>query len=471
MHRIIFFTVLLPFLFFISPYLFAKEKSGHKITVKVDNLKDSVCYLGFYYGDKKYLQDTASRNDDGFFVFEGLEPLEGGVYFVYNPKNLYFEIIVNEQQFDIETDTKDPVQTMVITGSRENQVFHQLQKFGIERQKQMTALKEQIEIHKANVDSVKELQYQLEQINNELLNYRKKLISENPNLFVAEVIKASEVIEIPETVGKGEETTESNKSKYQYYKKHFLDNINFTDARMLKTPVFHNKLMEYFDKVIIQHPDSIFAAATEVLTQAEPAEEMFRYVLTTLASKYETSNIMGMEEVFIKLAEKYYLNGKAFWVDEEVKNKIKDKVEENKPTMIGKQAPPMMLTDTLNHPVNLYAIEAKYLILYFYDPTCGNCKKKTPIVYETYKNLKNKGVKVLGVSTITDADEWKKYIKTNKLDWLNAGDPAVRSNFRYDYNIDSVPKVYILDENKKIIARRLGAEDIEPFLKNLIKTN
>jgi len=458
---------ILLFLSFFSTPLFASGSSnGYKISVKVDNLPDSVCYLGFYYGDKKYVQDTARINDSHQFVFEGDEPLEGGVYFVYAPKNLYLEIIVNEQQFSIETDAKDPIGSIKIQGSKENQVFMQLQQYGIEKQKRIAKLKETLETQDDNADAAK-LQIQIQDINKELLSHRKKLVEDNPDLFVSRVIQSSEVIEVPESVGQG--TEDPRQAKYQYYKNHFLDYIDFSDARMLKTPVFHTKLMEYFDKVVVQQPDSVFAAAKEIISRTEGNEDMFRYVLTNLASKYETSNVMGMESVFIKLAETYYLTGKTPWLDEEVLAKIKEKVEESKPTLIGKQAPPMTLVDTLGQPVSLYAIDANYLILYFYDPTCGNCKKKTPIVYQAYQNLKNEGVKVLAVNTITDDEKWKDYIKENKLDWLNAGDIHVRSNFRYEYNIESVPRVFILDKDKKIIARRLGAEDVEPFLKNYIK--
>jgi hypothetical protein len=90
-------------------------------------------------------------------------------------------------------------------------------------------------------------------------------------------------------------------------------------------------------------------------------------------------------------------------------------------------------------------------------------------VHEAYQKLKSEGVKVLAVNTITDGDKWKEYIRENELDWINAGDIYVRSNFRYDYNVESVPRVFILDKDKKIIARRLGAEDVEPFMNNYIK--
>jgi hypothetical protein len=58
---------------------------AYQIEVKVKKFRGDVAYLGYPYGDKKYLADTAEVNDDGVFVFEGDEPLDGGLYFVYSP--------------------------------------------------------------------------------------------------------------------------------------------------------------------------------------------------------------------------------------------------------------------------------------------------------------------------------------------------------------------------------------------------
>ena len=68
------FSILFFLISFSLNHFAAGADDGYKITVKVNNLKDSVCYLGFYYGDKKYVQDTARINPAGQYIFEGNEP-------------------------------------------------------------------------------------------------------------------------------------------------------------------------------------------------------------------------------------------------------------------------------------------------------------------------------------------------------------------------------------------------------------
>ena len=86
--------------------VFAKDPA-YRIKVKIDKFKGDVCYLGYPYGDKKYLADTAKIDENGQFLFEGSKALDGGLYFIYSPENLYFDLIVAEPEFSLETDTID----------------------------------------------------------------------------------------------------------------------------------------------------------------------------------------------------------------------------------------------------------------------------------------------------------------------------------------------------------------------------
>ena len=96
---------------------------GHNIKVKITGVTDSVCYLANYYGEKQYYKDTANFNQDGYLVFKGSDTLPGGVYSIIIPGGKYFEFIINEQHFTLETDTSNFVKNMKIDGSKENELF------------------------------------------------------------------------------------------------------------------------------------------------------------------------------------------------------------------------------------------------------------------------------------------------------------------------------------------------------------
>src|SRR5262245_13210603 len=81
--------------------------NGYELKVRVKGLQDTICYLGNHFGDKQYITDTVRVDHEGWAVFRGKDSLPGGIYLIIMPNKTYFEIIVNEQKFTIETDTID----------------------------------------------------------------------------------------------------------------------------------------------------------------------------------------------------------------------------------------------------------------------------------------------------------------------------------------------------------------------------
>ena len=69
--------------------LMAAEK-GYKITVKLTGSADTALLLAHYYGSKQYLDDTAFRNKQGFFIFQGTEDLKDGMYIIAGQKKHKF---------------------------------------------------------------------------------------------------------------------------------------------------------------------------------------------------------------------------------------------------------------------------------------------------------------------------------------------------------------------------------------------
>ncbi|MCC5931993.1 MAG: redoxin domain-containing protein [Cyclobacteriaceae bacterium] len=437
-------------------------EKGYEIKLKIPNLKDKTCYLGYNYADKKYLQDTAIIAMQGdYFIFNGEETLEGGIFFFYTPGNVYFEILVtDDQHFTVETDTVDLIGKMNVTGSEENMIFRDFQLFMRDSQTLARELNEQA---KSSSDNASVINDRLKELDQKVKMYRENLIRQHEGTFVSNLIKATIDVELPEHLR--QQSDENTEERYHFFKRHYFDNINFSDARLLRTPILHNKFNYYLDKLTVSHPDSITESAVRIIEKSKKNKEVFRYAVVSLTNKYETSNIMGMDGVFVNLAEKYYVSGEAFWADDELVDKISKRIKEIKPTLIGKKAPALFGTDTLGNVVNLEKINAKYIVLYFYDPDCGHCRKKTPVLKELYpSDFKSREIEIISVCTVTDQSKWKKFVREHKIPWKDMADPNLRCNFRAEYNINTTPKLFILDRDKKIIAKQLDVEQIVDFI-------
>ena len=427
------------------------QTNAYSITVKVDKFQGEVCYLGYPYGDKKYLADTAQINESGEFVFEGSEPLDGGLYFVYSPPpaSLYFDVVVAEPEFSLSTDTLDVISSMKSEGSVENEIFFDFQRFMRQKQSLGNSLSEKI---KTTPDGPEKetLQTQLKTLDAEVKNYRSSLIEKHPDAFATKFIRSTITVEVPEAPKDAQGKALDPNFAFNYYKQHYFDYIDFSDKKMLRTPNFYAKITDYLEKMTVKHPDSIIASLHVIIEKARANDEVFRYCVQNLTHKYETSNIMGMDAVFVDLAEHYYMSGDAFWADSATIAKITDRVLRIKPNLIGNNAPRMYLLDTAMKPVDALKTNSEYTVLYFYDPDCGHCKKKTPQLRDLYHDkLKDLGVSVVAANIKKDMDKWKSYIEEQNLDWVNVADPHMRSNFRYEYNIETTPQIYIIDDQKK----------------------
>lgn len=444
---------------------------GYKIKCRINGVKDSAVYLAYYFGDKQYLKDTAIADANGNLEFTGKEALPGGIYLVVVPKRRYFEIIVDkEQMFSLETDTADFTKFMKIKGSKENDLFYGYLAFITEKSKEMEPLKEKLKGFDEKSKEAKGIKDQMAAIDKQVKDYKLKYITENGNTLLAKVFKTSQEPEVPEAPvlsnGKKDSTF-----AYRYFKAHYWDGVDFSDDRILRTPVFANKLKFYMEKLVLQIPDSINRDADELIAKAEKNKELFKYVVYYVTNTYETSNLMGADAVFVHMVKNYYKTGKAFWVTDTVLKKINDRGDQLDKILIGKVAPDLLVQDTnlVNHSLSKF--NSDITLLYFYDPECGHCKKVTPKVMEFYEEYKAKGVGLFAVCTNfgETMDIWKKGIKDMNLKCFNLADLFNKTGYKKTYDIYSTPVLYVLDKKKVIRAKRIGPENLKDIVDRLIK--
>ena len=437
------------------------QSQGYNIKAIIQNQQDTVAFLGHHFATQRYVDDTA-KVVNGVATFLGNEELKEGIYFYYSP-SVYFEFLIGEQNFSIEGEAPDVVSTAKIVGSPINIGFYEMQKFTAARRKESTELKTSID------STVKEAEKEilgkkLRAIDKEVKDYQLQLQAQFSGTILDRLVRIMQTPIIPDVPADADSLIFS----YTYYKTHYWDGIDIADPGLLRSPILHNKIMDFLDNVVIQHPDTIIEAVDDLIAISRKNEEAFRYLLITLTNKYESSKIMGFDKVFVHLVDQYYLTNQATWTNAETVAKLEERAASIRPNFIGNPAPAFTLQDTLGQDYRLYDIDAKYTVLYFYDPDCGHCKTATPDLYEAYADLQSKNVEVLAICTTTDSKRWHEFIVDNDLGWINLADLASITHMKYYYDVRSTPTVYILDENKKILVKKIATEDIPTIIDQLI---
>ena len=460
-------------LFNTSNSLKSNTNKGYKITGEINGIQDNdTIILAYYFGGKQYAQDTAYIVGSKL-TFVGEKELDGGIYLIIMPGGKYFELIISEQEFSFTTNNNDLIGSMRFNNSRENTAFYEYLNFINAQQKDVTPLKDKL--NSAKKEEKESIQKEIDEIDKKVRDYRNDFKKRNPDVFFTKIINATTDINIPGTPLDSLGNPKEN-FQFYYYKKHFWDNFDFSDERMLRTPIFFNKMDQFLEKLTPKHPDSVKISADLLIENAKSNQEFFQYVVSYITSKYERSKIMGMDAVFVHMVENYYINGMCYWVKEKQLEKIIDRAKRISPNMIGKKPPNLVFKDTSDQYHSLYHLQAKYTLLFFYDPDCGHCKKEVPKIKAVCDSLAKAGIdmKVFAVTTEFDIEKWKDFIKEfDTGNWINVGDiqfddegnPAATSNWREQYDIHSTPVIYLLDEEKKIIAKRINEKQIVKIIK------
>ena len=449
----------------------ATAQKGYKVQFQIKGLKDTICQIANYYGNGTYIKDSVKLDKSGKGIFTAPEDMPRGMYiFVISDKNYFDFIINNDKEFSISADKLNPVKTISIKGSPENTLFYNYLTFNNQEYEKVQKLQKELDRHSKNADSVKVLTDSIRKLSNTIIQYKLNIVKKEPDSFLALMINIMKEPDVPEAPVLSNGRKDSTFA-YWYYRNHFWDDVNFTDDRDLRTPVFHSKLVKYFDKVLPQSPDTIITEGDYLIGKARINPEMFKYMIWFTTRQYENSEIMGFDKIFVHVVNTYYITNQTPWVNETVKKEIIKKSAKMEAVLIGKRPPNMIMQDTSLQLVSMYNIEAKTLLILFWDPECGHCQQEIPKMKSFYdKNRERFGLKILAVCSDTSMAKMKSYISKKNMDWINVDGPrTVTGEYHGQYDITTTPVIYILNEQKEIIAKRLAVDQIESFLENYYK--
>jgi thiol-disulfide isomerase/thioredoxin len=224
---------------------------------------------------------------------------------------------------------------------------------------------------------------------------------------------------------------------------------------------------QYFKKVIVQHPDTLIKEADHIIALSKPNKETYKFTIWYFTYETETSQIMGMDAVFVHLVNKYYKTGEAYWVNERVLKNITERADVLDKLLIGRPGPNMIMIDTNNNLKALYSLQADYTIIMFWDPDCGHCRTEIPEIRDWLKeNEAIYNAKIFSVCSDTNLVKWKKFLHDYEIThWDNVnGTRSATKNYHDLYDIISTPTIYLLDKDKNILAKRLGYKQLIAFI-------
>jgi thiol-disulfide isomerase/thioredoxin len=452
----------------------ASIAQGYKVTLQTPNYNSGIAYLTYYYGKNINIEDSAVVNNKGVAVFQKKEKLQPGVYSIVFPgKNKMFDFLVDKEQvISIKADIADLNNKTTVTGSKENILFHQYQKFVAAKG---SLLQKELNAFKASKNKADSLLYEknYNQLNKELNDYRDKIIKEHPESMLASLLSS---MRQPKILIARPVTREDSLNNYQYYKKHYWDGITFMDDRIIRTPFFLPKVETFFREVVSPAPDSIIKESDYLLLLARSSPEMYKFLLNWLTDEYINPKYMGQDAVFVHLFEKYHSKGVSSWLNEKQMTTISNRAYMLMSNLIGEQAANLEMVDSAGVTVPLYSVNAPFIIVCFWDPTCSHCREEVPKMDSVYHaKWQKEGVKMYGVLTESkEIPKWREFInKYNLQSWINVyeteaqkkiNEEAKKPSYKQLYDVTQTPTLYLLDKDKRIIAKKLTWQQMDDVL-------
>ena len=453
---------------------------GYDIHLTLKPFAHSQVYLGYHYGKIKAVADSIVLDGNAEGDFKGKEKLPEGVYFIVSPKKeILFELLIGrEQQFSVSADTTRLPQSIVFAGSTENQAFQEYTSFMNIHGRDIVSLQSRLSGSKTKKDSAAVAE-KIRTINSEVKTYRDQLEKKDPGSLLSTLLLMLKEPVVPPAPGSASGKPDANFA-YRYFKDHYWDNISFTDERLIRTPVFEPKLDRYFKDLVSPAPDSINREIDHMLLYSRTNKEMFKYLLIHFVQKYINPEYMGQDAVFVHIFEKYINTGQADFFTEKYRKYVNDRAYSLMANLLGQPAPDLTMTDTLGKTVTLYNVKADYTLICFWDPTCSHCKETIPKVDSIFQSKwKKEGLKVVGVMVDGGKDNWTKFIRDHNLkDWINvyqttaqhdAEAAAGHPDYRQLYDVYQTPILYLLDKDKRIIAKKLTYQQLDEILNLKLK--
>jgi Domain of unknown function (DUF5106)/Thioredoxin-like len=459
----------------------AYSQNGYSIRLHLKPYTGGKVYLGYYYGKIKALADSAQLNGTSDGIFSGKDKLPGGVYFIVSPNRaILFELLIDSQQhFSIAADTTSLPASVVFTGSPDNIVFQAYTRYAAEKGGEITAAQAALATVHTKADSAK-LRDKMKGSNDAIQQYRADIITKHPGSLLAMLFQALKEPIVPPAAGQPGKKYDSGIKydslfAYHYFKSHYWDGISFTDERLTRTPVFEPRLDKYFRDLVPPQADSIEKEVDRMLLEARVSKPMFQYLMVYFVQKYVNPEYMGQDAVFVHLFDKYINAGETEFFTEKYRQFLNNRAYSLMANQIGQPAPNLEMVDSSGALRPLYGVDAAFTVICFWDPTCSHCKEVVPKLDSIFKaKWQREGVKLYGVMVDGGREAWLQFIKDHNLsDWMHvyetkehqeATEKAGQAGYRQLYDVYQTPILYLLDKDKRIIAKKLSYQQLDEVI-------
>ncbi|MDR1879224.1 MAG: DUF5106 domain-containing protein [Bacteroidales bacterium] len=458
-------------------------KQGYEIKFVLKGLQDTMLYFANYYADKTYMYDTLYLSPKAPYTFISRKDtlLPRGIYVLAGQnKTKYMDIVIDSSfSFTVEANNLDPEMpdfpsNLRFINSPENETANDFFLTMSNYQRRIISLNENVKTEETSQTPdtalIEEYKTIRKQCQDSMRTYMREFVDVNRHTLFGKAQLLIRDVEIPEPPRNEDGSLVDSGFAYSYYINHYWDNTDFSEPALIATPVFYPKLKTYFDDVVPPLVDSIIKYVDLLLAKVKDTPELFKYVVWFITNKYERSQYVAHDAVFVHMVENYYAKGFCPWTDEAILERMINRAKQLSPVLIGKKAPELYMADTNGRYRSNYESPRKYTIMWFWDVSCGHCKTAGPVLVEFYNRAKDSlDFEIYAICITKEKEKWKQAIREREFPWINVGGDTANIDYRQVYDVPTTPIIFVLDKEKKIIVKKIGVNELETFIRDYDK--
>ncbi len=428
------------------------------IIISVEDMKGTnmlVRMIGVYL-DQNYVLDT-TQMVNGMINFKNPEGYPQGLYYISLMGNNYIQVILGEdQEFIMNCHAKNITNTMKIEGSKENELFYYTSLYEQPVNHTISAAIEEVENTEKGTKEYKKAVEKRVALEKDREAYYRKLLNDNPESLFARFKLGGQNPVINTDLDEAGQVTD--------YRRRFWEYVDFSDRRLMRTPIIGNKLKRYMKELTVQHPDSLISSSKMLMDKIEKSPEFFKAIANWIVLEYEPTKttLMDPEAVFVYMIQNHFTHEKAFWSDSLSVNSFQKRANEMAQSLLNKNAPNVISTDQFGNQQELLAKKADYLVVYMFNPECEHCQEQTPELINYYHKNKDE-VDVFAIAIQTEEQKWRDYVKKLNFPFTTVYDPTNRSIYA-KYYVDITPELYVIGPDRKIIGKNLKVFQIDTII-------
>jgi thiol-disulfide isomerase/thioredoxin len=443
---------LLLILMLLQNVFFLKSQS---VSIRCFNFRGQEIVFGYQYGNDILRKSTARLDDNGFtYIYN--QSLHSGIYNIIFPDSTIVEFMYDSAfPGNVKIEKKSTGERAIIDGSVVTREFDSYKE----------QLAEQTNKNKAALKKNLHPTFQNYHTDSLLLSFANKA----PESLLESYLKVQLSIKIPDYNPPAETNNKDSAiwvHNLIYYSKHFFDNFDFTDSRLLNTPLYTN-MTDYFLDIISPKDVSGLNQNIDNLMQRTAVNPVYQqFTAKYLLKKYARKRINPVfEAVYTHIVEKYYLKSGFNWISNDELYYLTKEYNRRKPSLIGEPAPNISMNGIENDTLTLYNLNHKLILIYFYNYDCPICEKVTPELRKLVSRYDYLDIGVYAVCIGENPELWKRYVAGNKIShWSNVCDNNRINDVALTYNLGYTPTLFLLDKQKTILDKNFTLDELSKTL-------